>query len=433
MVMVLPLSWARHLGCVRLGSHWWTDPPPLPILPCYSPGLQSPAPSISPQTSLSHFAQCRTVCGPRVAVCLEMPLPRAVQALAARPIHPIALTHLHQYARNANAEALAASCAFVHQQLPVRVAHAAHALEQAPAGPHSHWAARVMAALQSLCAEVPSLDPHHEAFVPELEAHATHVAECLDFTRAEDLQMWLRAVATTDAAAYAAWQRALRAVFRAQVVQRLLLWHLQAMRGRLRGDPERARGPTAHVDLRRIAAIAVEDATGLCVAKHGFAPEVAVEVVGGEGEGDGEGDGEGRARPRALFVNAYLHYVMMEVLKNAMHAVAGAEHERDDAPIRVAVCECGGWAGLRVRDAGGGIDPGAVPRAFDFLYTSAPLRDPTYTFSGDFGPPMQGCGVGLPMARLYCELAGGSVRLSSLHGCGTDVTVHLRKDGAALF
>jgi hypothetical protein len=59
---------------------------------------------------------------------------------------------------------------------------------------------------------------------------------------------------------------------------------------------------------------------------------------------------------------------------------------------------------------------------------------PTYTYSGNFGPPASGLGCGLALSRLYAKLlaggaSSGGLALNSLYGVGTDVFLHLDADG----
>jgi signal transduction histidine kinase len=65
---------------------------------------------------------------------------------------------------------------------------------------------------------------------------------------------------------------------------------------------------------------------------------------------------------------------------------------------------------LSVADCGIGMTDETMKRAFDPFFT---------TKSGGLG------GVGLPMVKRFVEGAGGQIRLSSMPGAGTTVTLFL--------
>lgn len=49
---------------------------------------------------------------------------------------------------------------------------------------------------------------------------------------------------------------------------------------------------------------------------------------------------------------------------------------------------------IRVSDAGGGIPFHKLNKIFHYFYTTVPYTAPTYTYSGNFGSPFHGLGVG---------------------------------------
>jgi two-component system sensor histidine kinase RegB len=93
------------------------------------------------------------------------------------------------------------------------------------------------------------------------------------------------------------------------------------------------------------------------------------------------------------------------VLKNALQASVDSE------PVRVRARTQHGRCVLEVRDFGSGMSPAVLSRAGEpFFTTKAP---------GD------GMGLGLFLARVVVERAGGSVTLDSQPGAGTTAALVL--------
>lgn len=138
--------------------------------------------------------------------------------------------------------------------------------------------------------------------------------------------------------------------------------------------------------------------------------------------------------PKALVVEGHLHFIMMELLKNSMKAMMD-QHQGarllDAPPVEVLVSAHGGELGVRVSDTGGGIPAHHRRSVMQFFFTSHVEREANYTYSKNFGAKFTGYGVGLPMARLYAQVAGGDISLSVMPGLGTDATLILNKHGTA--
>jgi signal transduction histidine kinase len=172
-------------------------------------------------------------------------------------------------------------------------------------------------------------------------------------------------------------------------------------------------------DVRQLAQDTAEDCRAFCVEKNGEAPEVRVHCA---------------TSAHALVVDGHVHFILMELLKNAMKAMMdeypGASL-LDAPPIHVTVSAQGGELGVRISDTGGGIPPQHRQHCMRFFYTSHVEGEANYTYSKNFGARFTGYGVGLPMARIYARIAGGDVGLSVLPGHGTDATLLINKYGAA--
>lgn len=68
----------------------------------------------------------------------------------------------------------------------------------------------------------------------------------------------------------------------------------------------------------------------------------------------------------------------------------------------------------RVSDEGNGMNDMEIAKSLNFFFTTHKWREnDSYTYSGNFGAPIAGLGVGLPMSQLYAESFGGSLSVRS--------------------
>jgi pyruvate dehydrogenase kinase 2/3/4 len=169
-----------------------------------------------------------------------------------------------------------------------------------------------------------------------------------------------------------------------------------------------------------VAQDATRNAQQLCLLHYTAAPEVVV---------------LGKTDLTLTYVPSHLHHMLFELLKNSMRAVA--EHHGDDPaqwpPIRIILAEGQEDATIKVSDEGGGIPRSGVSRIWTYLYTTAaaPTLDPGSPYYNDFQAPMAGLGYGLPISRLYARYFGGDLQVISMEGYGTDAYLHLKRLGNA--
>lgn len=227
----------------------------------------------------------------------------------------------------------------------------------------------------------------------------------------EQLEAGLRALvpalrdvarAADDLAVRGAVQRVATRAHRHVISQRVLLAHLAAS-----CEPEAPAEPTCigACDLSALCASTAEEALLFCREKHGDAPELRV------------------ALPKTLLactVPSYVHFSLMEVLKNALGSHVrryGVLALCDAPPVELALApSAGGAAVLRVRDRGGGMGVDERRLACAFFHTTNPEREPNYTYSRAFGSQFHGLGVGLPLAAAHLRYLGGDLVLSSFGG-----------------
>ncbi|KAJ2162090.1 [Pyruvate dehydrogenase (acetyl-transferring)] kinase isozyme 2 [Coemansia sp. RSA 552] len=131
-----------------------------------------------------------------------------------------------------------------------------------------------------------------------------------------------------------------------------------------------------------------------------------------------------------MYVPSHLHHMIFELLKNSLRAVVelyGDEAENYPA-IKVVVAEGNEDITIKVSDEGGGIPRSAMEQVWTYMYTTAqtPMLDPEFDQS-DFKAPLAGFGYGLPLSRLYARYFGGDLKLISMEGYGTDAYLHLSR------
>jgi pyruvate dehydrogenase kinase 2/3/4 len=169
---------------------------------------------------------------------------------------------------------------------------------------------------------------------------------------------------------------------------------------------------------------ATSDATMMCRRTYGRCPRVTV---------------TGRLDLTFPYIPTYLHYILLELLKNALRATMETHmHSPVLPPVEVIIAD--GTENedvvIKIADEGGGIPRSQMDKIWSYLFTTA---DPKIQerFIGvsaadqDHGKeaPLAGLGYGLPISRSYCRYFGGELDLISMEGFGTDAFVHLKRIG----
>ena len=108
-----------------------------------------------------------------------------------------------------------------------------------------------------------------------------------------------------------------------------------------------------------------------------------------------------------------LRSVLVNLLANARHAVVarnGAPPPDDAGPqVEIETRRLDGGVAIDVRDRGVGIEPENLPRVFDPYFTTS----------------RGGTGLGLAISRNIVDGLGGTIRITSRVGSGTDVRIEL--------
>lgn len=138
------------------------------------------------------------------------------------------------------------------------------------------------------------------------------------------------------------------------------------------------------------------------------------------------------------YIPTYLHYILVELIKNALRATMETHEAANVLPI-VRVIIADGTENedvvIKIADEGGGIPRSQMDKVWSYLYTTASPKV-QQSFIGDSRQsdfskqsPLAGLGYGLPIARSYCRYFGGELDLLSMEGFGTDAFVHLKRLG----
>jgi len=192
----------------------------------------------------------------------------------------------------------------------------------------------------------------------------------------------------------------------------------------------RTDGPSSVISMEcdpvEVVRAAANDAMGICKHHYRFSPPVDVIDAG---------------PIRFPFLPHYLSYILVELLKNSLRAVAERYTNRREArthPVKVLVCGDDASVVIKVSDSGGGIPSDAMHKVWSYLYTTAkPVGedDQGDTNSDQLSdddetvPAMAGYGCGLPLSRTYARYVGGRLELNTMPDYGTDAYLYLNRVG----
>ena len=153
---------------------------------------------------------------------------------------------------------------------------------------------------------------------------------------------------------------------------------------------------------------AADDAMGVCRRKYGRSPRIDI---------------TGRLDLVFPYIPTYLHYILLELLKNALRATVEHHRTKPLPPVKVIIAD--GMENedvvVKIADEGGGIPRSEIEKIWSYLFTTAGSSLQEAVFLGkDHSKisPIAGLGYGLPISRSYCRYFGGDIDLMSMHGHG---------------
>jgi pyruvate dehydrogenase kinase 2/3/4 len=183
---------------------------------------------------------------------------------------------------------------------------------------------------------------------------------------------------------------------------------------------------TSPSDIVRKAA---RDAMGICRRKYGRSPAVNL---------------TGRLDLTFPYIPTYLHYILLELLKNALRATAehhlqlgqkgsGSNKQHHSSivgsnskptplpPVTVIIADGDDNEDVvvKIADKGGGIPRSRMEKIWSYLYTTAdPALQQAIFYGRDHSnvSPIAGLGYGLPISRSYCRYFGGDIDIMSMDG-----------------
>ena len=164
---------------------------------------------------------------------------------------------------------------------------------------------------------------------------------------------------------------------------------------------------------------AAYDATMMCEREYGEAPELKI---------------QGQLGLSFPYIPTHLHYILLELLKNAMRATMETHGVDATSYPPVSVIIADGTENedvvIKVSDEGGGICRSQVDKIWSYLYTTAdPSIQAGFLADHSADSPIAGLGYGLPISRSYARYFGGDLDIMSMEGHGTDAFVYLKRLG----
>jgi pyruvate dehydrogenase kinase 2/3/4 len=156
------------------------------------------------------------------------------------------------------------------------------------------------------------------------------------------------------------------------------------------------------------------------------------------------------------YIPTYLHYIVLELLKNALRATMETHMNHTSTvplpPVLVTIADgiTNEDVVIKIADCGGGIPRSQMDQIWSYLFTTA---DPKIqemfvghnggTVTGNtttsnnnnnvtehsYEAPLAGLGYGLPISRSYCRYFGGDLDIISMEGYGTDAFIYLKRLG----
>ena len=331
---------------------------------------------------------------------------------------PLTLKNIFDFGLHPNDETLLTESRFLHQELPVRLAHRVRELETLPAGlsdmPSVFFVRRMyIDSIGDLTASPrPEAIEDDRRFTRTLEAIKVRHNNVVSIMAGGILE--LKQSKGFDCMS-PQLQECLDRFYMSRIGIRMLIGQHIALR-----EPPRE----GYVGLicdgcspAGVARAATVNARDLCEVRYSMSPEVTL---------------HGKTELRFTYIPSHLQHMLFELLKNSLRAVVEL-HGRSGRlpPVRVVIAEGEEDVTIKVSDEGGGIPRSGIDRIWTYLYSTAepPRLGPGWPYKSDFQAPLAGLGYGLPITRLYARYFGGDLQVISMEGYGTEAYLHLKRLG----
>eukprot|EP01136_Pigoraptor_vietnamica_P044353 Opistho-1_new@20993 len=341
---------------------------------------------------------------------------------------PISIKQFTEFGRKPTMETSYQSCKFLHNELPIRLAHMTKEIDALPQNLLSmpsvqkvrSWYVQSFQELVSYPYKTPSQKA--DLYVADftkliknvLKRHAPVVT-----TMAQGIIELKQTLGTT--AIDPSVQYFLDRFYMSRIGIRMLIGqHVEVF-----GEGEGTKSPSAigvideKCDVKAVVEDAAQNARFLCEQYYFHSPEVEIFTP------------RGKDCPIDPFpyVPGHLYHILFEIFKNSMRAVV--EHHGPDAvrypKVRVVLAKGEEDLTIKVSDEGGGIPRSGMSQIFTYLYTTATPPPIEGDASTDMNhAPLAGFGYGLPLSRLYARYFGGDLNLISMEGHGTDAYIYLK-------
>ncbi|CAG8493791.1 12707_t:CDS:2 [Ambispora gerdemannii] len=383
---------------------------------------------------------------------------RILDRYVSQPVHTITLRQLVFFGRNLTEERLIQSGNYVRSELPIRLAHRIHDIQNLPfivgTNPRIamvydlYWSAfeklrqfppiKTMEDNDAFCTAVKGLLKEHLVVIPQL---AMGINECSGHIPEEQINRFMYKMLRS---------RLSRRVLAEQQIALTENWHdpgycEEIMSGGYIGVV------STRCNARDIVEKVAKMTRKLSQNKYGIVPpEVLL---------DGEQD------TTFAYIPEHIEYILYELLKNSMcgviekHAPASSisRSTRTDnislsnssslPPIIVTICSGPTDIHIRVSDQGGGIPDEIYSHIWSFSsshklsddkksenkflnFEKVPKMAGTVEEQEDaMIPPLLHLGIGLPLSKVYTEYWGGALKILTMDGYGTDAYVKITRLG----
>eukprot|EP00177_Eucheuma_denticulatum_P004194 GFKZ01007605.1.p1 GENE.GFKZ01007605.1~~GFKZ01007605.1.p1 ORF type:complete len:391 (+),score=53.47 GFKZ01007605.1:98-1270(+) len=351
-------------------------------------------------------------------------LDRSILSHARREGHPLTVSELYEFghrARKARLETRIQSAQWLHQELPVRLAHRVMELKELPYGLATMPSVRKVRDMyqSSFCDLVESRRPRDGGDERDFSEMLGRIRE-----RHDDV-VRLMAKGVIELKAHCGRgggdleiRRFLDRFYMSRIGIRVLMSHhleLGCQGEGMAGVINRFCHPAGLIEA------AVEATRGLSYQHYGEAASVEI---------------KGNVHLKFPYIDAHLFLCLFELLKNSLRATVETHRDADVLPpVRVIVADGKEDVTIKISDEGGGFRRSEMKGVWSYLYTTAKLPAEMLFSMEDRvdrtnrPDPIAGFGYGLPLSRLYARYWGGELGLSSMEGYGTDAYLHLSKLG----